>query len=259
VVPFPLRFLQSGRTVAPTIHQPSSRLFHSFDKLLLLWEGCSIFFGQAADGPWATSERLGFTPKFATNPADFMLDLGQRDRGGASLPPDFEDRPRVAEEEPWGSSKQTSRRCALPCWPAAPIGRSPASPWAPLAPEPYGLARVPYGLARVHVPASPLAPEPYGLARVHVPASPLAPEPYGLARVHVPASPLAPEPYGLARVHVPASPLAPEPYGLARVHVPASPLAPEPYGLARVHVPASPLALSLMGLPGARSCFPFGP
>ncbi|KAL1533510.1 ABC transporter G member 27 [Salvia divinorum] len=40
---------QGGKTVVTTIHQPSSRLFSIFDKLILLSNGCSLYFGKTSD------------------------------------------------------------------------------------------------------------------------------------------------------------------------------------------------------------------
>lgn len=73
-----------------TIHQPSSRLYHAFDKLLLLSEGNSIFFGKAADA-MSCFQHLGFKAEFATNPADLILDLANGTTEGISLPPKFAD------------------------------------------------------------------------------------------------------------------------------------------------------------------------
>ncbi|GJP53838.1 hypothetical protein CLOM_g12966 [Closterium sp. NIES-68] len=85
---------KSGRTVITTIHQPSSRLFHAFDKLLLLSEGNAIFFGQAA-AAMGYFGGLGFEPLFATNPADFLLDLATGTTADVSLPAVF------GESEEW--------------------------------------------------------------------------------------------------------------------------------------------------------------
>ncbi|KAL9324948.1 hypothetical protein ACSQ67_005593 [Phaseolus vulgaris] len=66
---------RSGRTVLTTIHQPSSRLFWMFDKVLLLSEGCPIFTGQASQA-MNYLDSIGFVPTFSfINPADFLLDL----------------------------------------------------------------------------------------------------------------------------------------------------------------------------------------
>ena len=41
--------IYQGRTVICTIHQPASQLFNKFDRLLLLAEGRTAFFGDAKD------------------------------------------------------------------------------------------------------------------------------------------------------------------------------------------------------------------
>eukprot|EP00897_Mesotaenium_endlicherianum_P001634 jgi/Mesen1/1499/ME000132S00440 len=80
-----LKLSQSGRTVVTTIHQPSSRLFHSFDKLLLLAEGHSVFCGRASEAmPYFGA--LGFAPLFATNPADFILDIANGNLQDCKVP-----------------------------------------------------------------------------------------------------------------------------------------------------------------------------
>eukprot|EP01018_Ginkgo_biloba_P001838 Gb_27520 [translate_table: standard] len=63
-----------GRTIVTTIHQPSSRLYYMFHKVLLLSEGNPIYYGEASTAmDYFTS--IGFPPSFPMNPADFMLDL----------------------------------------------------------------------------------------------------------------------------------------------------------------------------------------
>ncbi|KAK7262806.1 hypothetical protein RJT34_30387 [Clitoria ternatea] len=63
-----------GRTVVTTIHQPSGRLYHMFDKVLLLSEGCPIYYGPASTAMEYFSS-LGFSTSIIVNPADFLLDL----------------------------------------------------------------------------------------------------------------------------------------------------------------------------------------
>lgn len=64
-----------GRTVVVTIHQPSSRLYHMFDKVLLLSaDGCPIYYGRAADA-LSYFASVGFASPLSLNPADLMLDL----------------------------------------------------------------------------------------------------------------------------------------------------------------------------------------
>ncbi|KAL2623258.1 hypothetical protein R1flu_003463 [Riccia fluitans] len=65
---------RGGRTIITTIHQPSSVIFHLFDKLLLLSEGHTIYFGPRIEA-MSYFDAIGFRPSFETNPADFLLDL----------------------------------------------------------------------------------------------------------------------------------------------------------------------------------------
>ncbi|KAK7324595.1 hypothetical protein VNO77_28288 [Canavalia gladiata] len=63
-----------GRTVVMTIHQPSSRLYYLFHKVLLLSEGNTLYFGKGAEAIEYFSS-IGYTPALAMNPSDFLLDL----------------------------------------------------------------------------------------------------------------------------------------------------------------------------------------
>ncbi|XP_074311063.1 ABC transporter G family member 9-like [Silene latifolia] len=63
-----------GRTVVMTIHQPSSRLFYMFHKVMLLSEGNALYFGNGAQ-VMDYFESVGYAPSVAMNPADFLLDL----------------------------------------------------------------------------------------------------------------------------------------------------------------------------------------
>lgn len=65
---------EGGRTVVMTIHQPSSRLFYMFHKVLLLSEGNPLYFGKGSTAMDYFSS-VGFAPSVAMNPADFLLDL----------------------------------------------------------------------------------------------------------------------------------------------------------------------------------------
>lgn len=65
---------QGGRTVVMTIHQPSSRLFYMFHKVLLLSEGNSLYFGSGSH-VMDYFESVGYVPSVPMNPADFLLDL----------------------------------------------------------------------------------------------------------------------------------------------------------------------------------------
>ncbi|XP_020234286.1 ABC transporter G family member 21 [Cajanus cajan] len=64
-----------GRTVVTTIHQPSSRLYRMFDKVVVLSDGYQIFTGPTGR-VMDYLESIGFAPAFNfMNPADFLLDL----------------------------------------------------------------------------------------------------------------------------------------------------------------------------------------
>ncbi|XP_043694384.1 ABC transporter G family member 9 [Telopea speciosissima] len=65
---------EGGRTVVMTIHQPSSRLYYMFHKVLLLSEGNSLYFGKGA-GAMDYFSTIGYAPSVAMNPSDFLLDL----------------------------------------------------------------------------------------------------------------------------------------------------------------------------------------
>ncbi|PWA97151.1 AAA+ ATPase domain-containing protein [Artemisia annua] len=68
------RLASGGRTVVTTIHQPSSRLYHMFDKLVLLSEGSPIYYGPASTALEYFSS-VGFSTSITVNPADLLLDL----------------------------------------------------------------------------------------------------------------------------------------------------------------------------------------
>ncbi|KAJ0750908.1 putative ABC transporter, AAA+ ATPase domain, ABC-2 type transporter [Helianthus annuus] len=65
---------KGGRTIVMTIHQPSSRLFYMFHKVLLLSEGNPLFFGKGSEA-MSYFNSIGFSPLVAMNPSDFLLDL----------------------------------------------------------------------------------------------------------------------------------------------------------------------------------------
>ena len=69
-----LELAKGGRTIVLTIHQPSSRLFYMFHKVLLLSEGNALYFGQGSAAMDYFSS-IGYAPSVAMNPSDFLLDL----------------------------------------------------------------------------------------------------------------------------------------------------------------------------------------
>jgi ABC-type multidrug transport system ATPase subunit len=64
----------SGRLVMTVIHQPRSSIYEMFDKLLVLSEGRTMFYGDAKDAvDHFSAHNYACPPSF--NPSDFFLDL----------------------------------------------------------------------------------------------------------------------------------------------------------------------------------------
>lgn len=77
--------MQAGKTIVTTIHQPSSRLFHRFDKLVVLSRGSLLYFGKASEAmPYFSS--IGCSPLLSMNPAEFLLDLANGNMNDISIP-----------------------------------------------------------------------------------------------------------------------------------------------------------------------------
>uniref|UniRef100_A0A1D1YL65 ABC transporter G family member 22 n=1 Tax=Anthurium amnicola TaxID=1678845 RepID=A0A1D1YL65_9ARAE len=82
---------EAGKTVITTIHQPSSRMFHKFDKLILLGRGSLLYFGKASEVMVYFSS-IGCTPLISMNPAEFLLDLANGTINDVSIPSELDDR-----------------------------------------------------------------------------------------------------------------------------------------------------------------------
>jgi ABC-type multidrug transport system ATPase subunit len=65
---------RKGKTVITSVHQPSSRVYQMFDKVIVLSEGQCMYYGKGTDA-MRYFESVGFAPSFPVNPADFLLDL----------------------------------------------------------------------------------------------------------------------------------------------------------------------------------------
>jgi ABC-type multidrug transport system ATPase subunit/ABC-type multidrug transport system permease subunit len=68
------RVAQAGNTVLFTIHQPSSEVFASFDRLILLHVGRLLYQGLTEAVPGDFS-KMGFPIPSSYNPADWILDV----------------------------------------------------------------------------------------------------------------------------------------------------------------------------------------
>ncbi|RDX77220.1 ABC transporter G family member 22 [Mucuna pruriens] len=89
---------EAGKTVVTTIHQPSSRLFHKFDKLILLGKGSLLYFGKASEA-MNYFHSIGCSPLISMNPAEFLLDLANGNINDVSLPSELEDRVQIGNAE----------------------------------------------------------------------------------------------------------------------------------------------------------------
>ena len=99
-----------GRSIITTIHQPSSRMYHELDKLLLLAEGHAIYHGDAHMAA-QYFESVGYKVPFGVNVADFMLDLASGDiASDARGPTYFADEWSKFLEAPNSDAKEKERR-----------------------------------------------------------------------------------------------------------------------------------------------------
>ncbi|KAI7734095.1 hypothetical protein M8C21_007039 [Ambrosia artemisiifolia] len=89
---------ETEKTVITTIHQPSSRLFHKFDKLILLGKGSLLYFGKASEAMLYFSS-IGCSPLIAMNPAEFLLDLANGNMNEVSVPSELQDRVGDSQSE----------------------------------------------------------------------------------------------------------------------------------------------------------------
>ncbi|CAH2064318.1 unnamed protein product [Thlaspi arvense] len=81
---------KSGKTIVTTIHQPSSRLFHRFDKLVVLSRGSLLYFGNASEAMSYFSS-IGCSPLLSMNPAEFLLDLANGNMNDISIPSELKE------------------------------------------------------------------------------------------------------------------------------------------------------------------------
>lgn len=66
-----------GKTIIYVIHQPSSDIFKKMDKLMLLYKGKTIYFGDAGQPAVDHFGSIGFECDINTNPSDFFMYIMQ--------------------------------------------------------------------------------------------------------------------------------------------------------------------------------------
>ncbi|KAJ6361965.1 hypothetical protein OIU78_002383 [Salix suchowensis] len=96
-----------GKTVVTTIHQPSSRLFHKFDKLILLGKGSLLYFGKSSEAMMYFSS-IGCNPLIAMNPAEFLLDLANGNINDVFIPFELEDKVQIGNADPGKRNRKPS-------------------------------------------------------------------------------------------------------------------------------------------------------
>ncbi len=136
----------AGRAFAVSIHQPATRVFKTFDVVMLLSEGRVLYHGPP-DALAAYFAPLGFVQPSDSNPADWLLDLasGEPTIGGEAARaalvaayteahPAPEAQPGEDEEKPYGrerarvlrlvgaASAKSASDAALPEQPRWPTG-----------------------------------------------------------------------------------------------------------------------------------------
>ncbi|KAK9934845.1 hypothetical protein M0R45_021974 [Rubus argutus] len=100
------RMARGGRTVITTIHQPSSRLYRMFDKVVVLSDGCPIYSGHAGR-VMEYFGSIGYEAGFNfINPADFLLDLANGIAPDAKQDDQLEYNDRLDHHEDQNTTKQ---------------------------------------------------------------------------------------------------------------------------------------------------------
>ncbi|CAN0345524.1 unnamed protein product [Ectocarpus sp. 12 AP-2014] len=69
---------ETGVIIITSVHQPSSRVFNSFDQVILLTMGQTAYFGPAVDSLDHFAS-LGHEPRGLVNPADYLLEITNSD------------------------------------------------------------------------------------------------------------------------------------------------------------------------------------
>ncbi|XP_061338914.1 ABC transporter G family member 22-like [Gastrolobium bilobum] len=88
----------TDKSVVTTIHHPSSRIFHKFDKLILLGRRSLLCFGKASEA-MDYFQFIGCTPLSAMNRTKFLLYLANGNINDASVPSELKVKMQVGNAE----------------------------------------------------------------------------------------------------------------------------------------------------------------
>eukprot|EP01041_Mallomonas_annulata_P001000 gene1000-1966_t len=99
---------EGGRLVISVIHQPRSSIYNTFDQLLLLSEGNTMYFGEASKASIYFT-KAGYANPHLFNPADFFLDILSPDT--RSYEKDMDSKARIQNlSEYWLTSLEEKER-----------------------------------------------------------------------------------------------------------------------------------------------------
>ena len=68
---------KNNKTIIYVIHQPSSDIFRQMDKLMLLYKGKAIYYGNAGQASVDYFGKIGFKCETDMNPSDFFMYIMQ--------------------------------------------------------------------------------------------------------------------------------------------------------------------------------------
>lgn len=115
VIDYLRRLTRQGRTIIATIHQPSSKLYHMFDDIVLLAEGEIVYYGPCEEAIEYFGQQGFPCPQFV-NPADHFFMEVLQEKNLPALKEAWRNRPNPdVQYTPFASSKPM-RNVAVSFW-----------------------------------------------------------------------------------------------------------------------------------------------
>ena len=115
VIDYLRRLTRQGRTIIATIHQPTSKMYHMFDDIVLLAEGEVVYSGSCKGAAEYFKQRGFPCPRFV-NPADHFFMKVLQEKNLAALKEAWKNRPNPnIQYNPLTSSKPV-KRVAVSFW-----------------------------------------------------------------------------------------------------------------------------------------------